>query len=753
MIFSLSKLIVWSRDTSKQPRVVSFEETGINLITGENRSGKSAIIRIIDYCLGSRICSIPKLGPIRRASEWYGVVIHTEEGYKLLARRDPDNQESTDEYMLVESAAPTIPERPAKNTNRAAIKGLLTRLARLPQTTADFHETGSGFKGRASFGDLTAFMFQPQSIVANDRVLFFETEDEEHARKLREIFPLVLGAVDADTLVTQHRLAEVRRLLERRRRQFEALSGSLNDYAGEVRGRYLSAIDLGLIQGDVVSIDHAEIKVLLERLRDLIADWLEGRRPATESVSFSAAPRLAELRQSESLTAQQIASLRLRQVQLRELTQARHLTEGVLAQERNRLAPASWLVEEINKESNCPFCGSENHSATAELKRLGERAAAVEAQWRGLAKVPAMLDAEEIEIRRALSQEEDRLRQIRAERAQLEQLTNVARRADEERAVFVGKLSEFLSVQQTLTDDAGLAKEIQDLEAEENDLRAQVDSDVIAQRKEDALLLISMYAQHYGRIVELENNDALIKLDTKALTVRVLNERGESAWLYQIGSGANHLGYHVATMLALHEFFINKPIPYVPSLLIFDQPSQTQFPDDMDEEVEQEEMLAVHKAFKAFDDAIDRTKRMLQVIVSEHAGKTVYDGIRHIMVVERWRRGRKLIPWHWDAQALQELNGKRADWAFDDVRETILKPALASALGLTEPSEIIDVQSERAFFDGLSIAFKVMVTTRHLKSSVRKDENSHSFPDTILHAVNGFIQLDLSVSIEKVISF
>ena len=118
-----------------------------------------------------------------------------------------------------------------------------------------------------------------------------------------------------------------------------------------------------------------------------------------------------------------------------------------------------------------------------------------------------------------------------------------------------------------LSDDAALGKEIGDLDAEEQELRAQVDADMIAQLKEDALLLISKYAQHYGEIVELENNNSLIKLDTKALTVRVINDRGESAWLYQIGSGANHLGYHVATMLALHEFFVAKPIPYAPSPL------------------------------------------------------------------------------------------------------------------------------------------------------------------------------------------
>jgi hypothetical protein len=213
MKFAITKVILWPRDTSKDARVVSFSETGINLITGSSRSGKSAIIKIVDYCLGSRTCSIPKLGPIRRSTGWYGIVVRTEEGYKLFARRDPDAQDATDDYLLIESATPTFPDRAVKNANRAAAKGMLARLARLPQANADFSETGSGFKGRASFGDMTSFMFQPQPIVANDRVLFFEADDPDHAPKLREIFPLVLGAIDANILVMLHRLGDLRRLL------------------------------------------------------------------------------------------------------------------------------------------------------------------------------------------------------------------------------------------------------------------------------------------------------------------------------------------------------------------------------------------------------------------------------------------------------------------------------------------------------------------------------------------------------------
>lgn len=79
MNFSILKLIIWSKKVDKAPRVLEFKPRAINYITGSSRSGKSAIIEIIDYCLGSKGCSIPKIGPIRKYSSWYGLLFSTVE--------------------------------------------------------------------------------------------------------------------------------------------------------------------------------------------------------------------------------------------------------------------------------------------------------------------------------------------------------------------------------------------------------------------------------------------------------------------------------------------------------------------------------------------------------------------------------------------------------------------------------------------------------------------------------------------------
>lgn len=55
MNFTINSIILWPRNTEHSPRCLSFDSEAVNIITGASRTGKSALIPIIDYCLGSDI--------------------------------------------------------------------------------------------------------------------------------------------------------------------------------------------------------------------------------------------------------------------------------------------------------------------------------------------------------------------------------------------------------------------------------------------------------------------------------------------------------------------------------------------------------------------------------------------------------------------------------------------------------------------------------------------------------------------------
>jgi hypothetical protein len=720
MKFSILKLIIWSKKPEKTPRVLEFQEGTINYITGSSRSGKSAIIEIIDYCLGSSSCSIPKIGAIRKNSSWYGLLFNTVEGEKLFARRDPVEQKSTDDYYIEEGNFTRIPKMPKKNSSRNQAKGILERLARIPQSNSDFNESGNGYKGRASISDMTAFMFQPQRIIANNETMFYEADKEDHARKLKEIFPLVLGAINAETLVKQHRLQEVRRIITRKKRQLDNLKSDIENFSGEVKGRYTAASQYGLVP--TLNIVDTDANVLLERLRELVLTWKNNEYWEVDESEVNT-KRLSALRKEERQLHTEITTLRVRLTQLKELSIARSTSERNILRQKDRLSSSSWLVDKLMFEYECPLCGSESNHHTHELKNLVKTTKKVEEQWKTIELVPPMLDAEEVELKRQISIQESKLKQVKTEREYLQEEADGILVTNEQRAMFIGQLSEFINLHTSLNDEGAFKSEINTLEEEEAELLKSVDFEAFTERKETALFKFSRFAGHYGSILDLETGDDLIQLDTNKLTIRVIDANGQAAWMREIGSGANWLGYHVATLLGLHELFVNQNIPYVPSLLAIDQPSQTHFPDRTETDSEHEELRAVTKVFKALSSGIDRTDGNLQVIVSEHAGKDIIHDMEKVNIVERWRYGRKLIPWHWNDEMPEDLLGENsnAQFAAEDLLKTIIEPSFSKMTGFNEGEiSITDAQFEEV---GLLFNAKFLSDTKKINFSGSIDFN------------------------------
>ena len=79
----LKGIILFDKEGSK--RVVPLKE-GINIITGESKTGKSALVEIIDYCLCSSRCTVPK-GIITEFAEIYAVILHVNGHSYIVARQ------------------------------------------------------------------------------------------------------------------------------------------------------------------------------------------------------------------------------------------------------------------------------------------------------------------------------------------------------------------------------------------------------------------------------------------------------------------------------------------------------------------------------------------------------------------------------------------------------------------------------------------------------------------------------------------
>lgn len=83
----IKAIIIFNKNGEK--RVVPLEQ-GVNIITGESKTGKSALVEIIDYCLCSTRCTIPK-GKINRLSYLYTLVMAIDDNTYVIARYNWDD--------------------------------------------------------------------------------------------------------------------------------------------------------------------------------------------------------------------------------------------------------------------------------------------------------------------------------------------------------------------------------------------------------------------------------------------------------------------------------------------------------------------------------------------------------------------------------------------------------------------------------------------------------------------------------------
>jgi hypothetical protein len=159
----------------------------------------------------------------------------------------------------------------------------------------------------------------------------------------------------------------------------------------------------------------------------------------------------------------------------------------------------------------------------------------------------------------------------------------------------------------------------------------------------------------WARVLKLEHSEWPIGFELKNLTVVAHRDSGPIR-LSQMGSCENWMGYHVITHLALQKLFVEKKRP-VPGLLMFDQPTQVYFPPEASEDrsvedLEDDDREAVRRLFRLIFVVTENLSPHLQVIITDHAD--LNEPWFREAVIERWRRGKKLVPASWFEQGNPE---------------------------------------------------------------------------------------------------
>ena len=655
MNFQILKIVLWSRNPSFEPRVLSFEPGVVNVVTGASKTGKSAVIPIIDYCLGSDGCSIP-VRTIRDACAWFGIVVRTAEGELLLARREPGSNKSTSEMFMAEGPSVAIPAALVKNTVVDHVKRKLDAMAGLSSLGFDTDPSASGYKGRPAFRDLAAFMFQPQNVVANPDVLFYKTDTTEHKEKLKTIFPYVLGAMTPELLAQQWEAVRLKDLLRRAERELAASAKATDRWRSELQRWASDARDRGLITEEQYE-DASTEPALLQVLRSAAAKTSR-QAEVTSSAIDESSREAAELDREESAIALDLADVRSRMERIQRLRASIDDYTGALGKQRDRLLLSRWMRMQVDAEATCPICGGRFESVQQDLDSLCDALAEIEASSKQLSAVPAVFDRELVDVRSEVRRLTDRLQGLRIRRRGLEERSSeLSRQSLEASEVdrFLGRLDQGLVMFEAASTDSVASDAVEKLQTEYDELRKALSASGWRHKLDSSLARLTGFMSRTLPFLDAERPNDPVQFSIDDLTLCVLAESGRKDSLWEIGSGANWLAYHVAITIALHELFREQNASPVPGLIAYDQPSQVYFPrklagvdsGDVDVELKDEDIAAVRKVFEVLGDATTSAAGDLQVVVLDHAGEEVWGEVQGVHLVEEWRHGSALVPLEW----------------------------------------------------------------------------------------------------------
>lgn len=653
MDFQIKKIILWPKKKEYKFKEIDFELNKINIITGASRTGKSAIIPIIDYCLGSSKCYIP-VETIRNSCSWFGVLISSNKKEILLARKEPGKQKSTDEMFILEDDKIEIPMQISKNATRKNVKYYLDQIAKL--SFLDIEENDNNqFLGRPAFRDLMAFCFQPQNIVANSNTLFYKADTTEHRTKLINIFPYILGAVNSEILAKRQEINRLTIDLKRKEREIQKLKNVSEKWIIEIKGWISVAQEYGLIQGDI-EIDDLSIQQLVELLKKLI-----NIAPVDANINskkiFDTSNEIVDLRQEENATAMKLTKAKSRYTEMSELFKSMDLYRDSLTIQAERLNITKWLTQISKQGHKCPICGSENHNNN-DLKDFYEKLEGIEEECDYTKNIPVTFEREYENVKREIEIVSEHLSAVqRRIKIQNEKSSSNEKYTLFDISRFLGKVEYASETFNLLGTDSELQNEIDILTEQLSKLKDEVDEKAIEKKIYTALRIIANSGMKLIPLLDSERPNDPIRIDYKNLTVVVTSNEGRDDYLWEIGSGSNWLTYHIAVTLAFQIFFSNMENSPVANFIVYDQPSQVYFPQklsakddekEIDPKLTDEDQIAVNKIFKTMAEALKLSKNPMQIIVLEHADKSIWGNVDNVHEVCEWRgEGKKLIPEEW----------------------------------------------------------------------------------------------------------
>mgnify|MGYP000157645567 CR=1 FL=1 len=636
----IKQIIIFNEDGEK--RNISFND-GLNIVTGDSKTGKSALIEIVDYCLFSSRSSIPK-GVITEFAELFVVVFRINEINIVVGRYSSLSTCSSQEaYLNVEidyeplrtmelSYFDNIILKPIKNDVQTEFEEYLgLSLSKLENENDNF--------GKLSIRDAVSFIFQHQNLIASKHAVFYRFDDIYKRKRVIEGLPVLVGLADGkyyklikEKLILDRKIkAEVKVILNMKEKQDdkrEYISNSIQLYyslIGETLESNLSFSNLMKIASNLpippnALVDNGKKYIELNKyeknreVKYLELDEIEKGLTnlvsnADDSLGYTKNLINIEKRQKFNSNNNVDICCPICDEPVRELNKDINIIKNSKVK----------LVSELIK------IGSYNKDSSEIINRLSERKKRLEKEIKSLTSGIDKLTSENQEYNESIKKRETLLYQ---------------------KGLFEANIKNYLENNKKMVDN----EDLKNMQVRLRNVIEEINEySELKSFKEDSE---SYLKSHMDRIAnkldfeeELEPIDFEFDLDKFKFNHK---HNKKEIRLDEMGSGANWLACHLSIILAFLHLSCKYEKSSIPSFLMIDQPSQVYFPrtakfgqstneegNSFDDNIKQ-----VRKIFKVLNEEIELIEKNSgikpQIIVLEHANDEEFEKF----IIKDWNKNK-----------------------------------------------------------------------------------------------------------------
>jgi len=632
---------------SGERREVKLEPGLMNIITGASGTGKSTLIKAIDYCLGSSKCELP--AHVRRRTVAVGVKWISGAVEMIIGRIVPPVGQATSTHMFASSGR-DLP-LPAEigdfdgATTVEAAKAFIERAFGIGDLGGEGDANGG--RGRATVRHVTPYLFVTKEVIYSETVLLHGLEKADKARDILAAMPYFLRVNDEASALAERRLRQLQRALDKeemRERSRAAADSALKQRALSLLAE---AHRIGIAPAPSPEVGEQE---LLTQIKSVSETKLEANTYPAEGELGGLHARRREILGDLGVARRQLQATR---TAIREASGF----EGAVTRQREKLMLAEHLhLNDIG--GSCPVCDAPSERGRDTARALQVTLNTVRAESAAVERVKPKLHDYDRVLEEDITRLNGQLRQVDDQiRTWLRQSEETKRMSDlgQVQAHLLGRVSYFL--ESSVDEPRQASRDLSVLRAEIAELEARVDREAKEIKLRRAENKISLFASEVFAVLPTVAPCVGSELDFSSRQPEVTVIEADSGAVLRmpdVGSDQNYLAVHISLSFALQRYFETVVAP-VPGVLVLDQISRPYFPtsgEDQDEtEIaggeEDEDVRAMRRHIDFLFDEIGR-RTGLQVLLIEHA--YFADDPRYVRATrERWTRasGRALIPLDW----------------------------------------------------------------------------------------------------------